>query len=134
RLVFGPETPWAIHPDAIFQDLLLPLVGLSVGLILYEGGLTLTLREIAGARRVVTLLVTVGALVTWVAAGLPARFCLGLPPALAVLLGAILIVTGPTVIGPMLGHIRPAGSTGPILKWEGIVIDPIGVLMAVLAF
>lgn len=134
RLVFGPETPWAIHPDAIFQDLLLPLVGLSVGLILYEGGLTLTLREIAGARRVVTLLVTVGALVTWVVAGLAARFILGLPPALAVLLGAILIVTGPTVIGPMLGHIRPAGSTGPILKWEGIVIDPIGVLMAVLAF
>jgi sodium/hydrogen exchanger family protein/TrkA family protein len=53
---------------------------------------------------------------------------------IATLLGAVLIVTGPTVIGPMLSHIRPSGASGLILKWEGIVIDPIGVAVAVLVF
>ncbi len=129
-----PGSPLAIDPDSLFGDLLMPLVGISVGLILYEGGLTLSFKEIRTVRRTVVLLVSAGALVTWAIAGLSASLLLDMPLPLAVLLGAILVVTGPTVIGPLLAHIRPAGAVGPILKWEGIVIDPIGVTLAVLVF
>ncbi len=129
-----PGSAFAIDPDSLFGDLLMPLVGISVGLILYEGGLTLSFKEIRTVRRTVVLLVSIGALVTWAIAGLSAALLLDMPLPLAVLLGAILVVTGPTVIGPLIAHIRPAGAVGPILKWEGIVIDPIGVTLAVLVF
>ena len=136
----GPGTAWVfgseqrlITPDLLFGDLLFPLVSLSVGVILFEGGLTLRLKEIHRLRRTVVVLVTVGAAITWGLSAYAAKAILGLPVELAILLGAVLIVTGPTVIGPLLSHIRPSGQVGPILKWEGIVIDPIGALAAVLA-
>lgn len=129
------DAPWALDPNALFgSDLLLSLVGMSVGLILYEGGLTLRVREIKGVGRVVAFLVTTGAVVTWVIAGVAAYYLFDLDRSIAILLGAVLIVTGPTVIIPMLNHVRPIGAVGPILKWEGIVIDPIGVTAAVLVF
>lgn len=123
-----------LDPDDLFQDLLLPLVSLSVGLILYEGGLTLSLSEISDVGVVIRRLVTVGAFVSWTLAGVGAYFILGLDWRVAALMGAILVVTGPTVIGPLLNHIRPQGRAGPVLRWEGIVIDPIGALLAVLVF
>jgi len=98
---------------------LMELVGLAIGLILFEGGLTLNWRDIAECRRVVGLLVTIGAGTTWCATSLAARFFLGLTWPLAVLLAAILVVTGPTVIGPLLRFIRPTGKVGPVLRWEG---------------
>jgi NhaP-type Na+/H+ or K+/H+ antiporter len=131
----GSLSSFSISPDDIFgADLLLALVGISVGMILYEGGLTLKLREIRSSWRSVAMLVTVGSFVTWMVALVSAKFILGLSTPIATLLGAVLIVTGPTVIGPMLSHIRPSGASGLILKWEGIVIDPIGVGVAVLVF
>jgi len=129
------DTPFSINPDELFdKEVLLSLVGIAVGLILYEGGLTLNFKELKSTWRPVTLLVTTGALVTWIIAGMSAYYLFGLDRQIAVLLGAILIVTGPTVVGPMLSHIRPSGNSGLILKWEGIVIDPIGVGAAVLVF
>lgn len=128
-------TPFAIDPDTLFdKETLLSLVGIAVGLILYEGGLTLNFKELRSTWKPVTLLVTIGALVTWIIAGISAYYIFGLDRPVAILLGAILIVTGPTVVGPMLAHIRPSGDSGLILKWEGIVIDPIGVGAAVLVF
>lgn len=121
-----------LDPDGLFGDLLLPLVGLCVGLILYEGGLTLRARDIQGVSRVVFTLVSLGAVITWIVAAVGANLVLGLSFELSALLGAILIVTGPTVVGPLLHHIRPSGQSGPILRWEGIVIDPIGAVAAVL--
>ncbi|GMU84109.1 MAG: cation:proton antiporter [Planctomycetota bacterium] len=129
----GPVTG-LLQPDALFGELLLPFVSLSVGLILFEGGLTLNFREIEGVRGVIVRLVTVGALATWLIATVASRYTVGLDWPLALLIGAILTVTGPTVVLPLLKEIKPAGPTGPILKWEGIVIDPIGVLLAVLVF
>jgi NhaP-type Na+/H+ or K+/H+ antiporter len=72
--------------------------------------------------------------VTWTISTVAAHILVGLDLALAALLGAILVVTGPTVIGPLLRHVRPVGQVGPILRWEGIVIDPVGAVLAVLVF
>ncbi len=129
----GAERP-LLDVERLLGDGLLPIVSLSVGLILYEGGLTLELREVAGSRRAVFSLVTVGAAVTWVLSAALGMIVLGLPLEIAALLGAILVVTGPTVVGPLLRHVRPKGKVGAVLKWEGIVIDPIGATLAVLVF
>ncbi len=132
-IVVGPWQGW-LQPDQLFGDLLLPGVSLAVALILYEGGLSLKISELKKVGAVVRNLVTIGAGITWVGSAAAAHFVLDLSMPLSALLGAVLVVTGPTVIGPLLRHIRPTGSVGSILKWEGIVIDPIGALLAVLIF
>lgn len=130
----GPDRLGLVDPDAIFGDHLLPLVSLSVGIILFEGGLSLRFSELGETGAVVWRLVSIGALVTWVLGALAAALFLGLDAGMCTLLGAVLIVSGPTVVGPMLHHIKPRGATSPILKWEGIVIDPIGAVAALLVF
>jgi NhaP-type Na+/H+ or K+/H+ antiporter len=123
-----------VNPDDLIGDLLTPAVSIAVGLILFEGGLSLKVREMAGQQRVLWMLVTVGMLITWAVGAATAVAFTDLPPGLAVLLGSILVVSGPTVVGPLLSHVRPKRSVGSILKWESIFIDPIGALVAVLAF
>lgn len=132
-IIAGPVTGW-LDPESVFGELLAPIVSLSVALILYEGGLTLRLSELRQVGSVIRNLVSVGALLTWVIGALAAHILLELDIAISVLLGALLIVTGPTVIAPLLRQIRPMGPVGPVLKWEGIIIDPIGALIAVLVF
>ncbi len=131
--VAGPITNF-LHPDAIMGELLLPIVSISVALILFEGGLSLRLSELREVGRVVIILIVMGAVITWVIASLSAYYFLNLDAQISILLGAILVVTGPTVIGPLLSHIRPLKRIGTILKWEGIMIDPLGAIMAVLVF
>lgn len=131
--IAGPVAGF-LDPDVLLGDLLLPLVGVSVAIILFEGGLSLRLSEIKGFGRVVGYLVTVGILVTWAVGTVGAYYILGLDLSLSLLLGAVLSVTGPTVIIPLLQHVKPKGHLGSILKWEGIVIDPIGAMIAVLIF
>jgi NhaP-type Na+/H+ or K+/H+ antiporter len=128
----GPEGIGVVDPDAMFGDLLLPVVSLSVAILLFEGGLTLRRGDIAGHQKVVFRLVTLGALITWVLAAGAAWLLGGISWKAAILLGAILTVTGPTVIAPLLRQIRPTGAVGPILRWEGILIDPVGAVLAVL--
>jgi len=131
--VAGPATGF-LNPDELFGDLLLPVVSLSVAIILFEGGLNLSIAELRKTGGVVIKLITVGVLLTWLIGAGAAYFILDLDLALAVLLGAILVVTGPTVILPLLRYLRPGGQVGTILKWEGIVIDPVGAILAVLVF
>ena len=114
--------------------LLFPVVSLAVALILFEGGLTLSFHELKLGGQVVLRLVTLGAAVAWLLTALAAWYAFAVDPSIAVLVGAILVVTGPTVVGPLLRHIRPLRRVGSIAKWEGIVIDPIGALLAVLVF
>jgi NhaP-type Na+/H+ or K+/H+ antiporter len=132
-ILAGPVGGW-LNPDTLFGDLLLPLVSLAVGVILFEGSLTLRLDEIRGLERVVQRLVSVGLLVTWLVTALATRWLLGLSWELAFLFGAVTVVTGPTVIVPMLRTVRPTAHVSNILRWEGIVIDPVGALLAVLVF
>ena len=119
-------------PDAVFGELLFPIVSLSVAVILFEGSLTLRFEEIRNQKRVVFNLVSVGVLVTWSIVASAVYFILDMPWQLAVLFGAIMTVTGPTVIMPMLRTVRPNTTLSNILRWEGIVIDPIGAVLAVL--
>ncbi len=131
RHLAGPEL--AGH-ELIPEKFLFPIVSLSVAVILFEGGLTLRLGELKEAGGGVVRLVTVGALVTWVLTALAAAGLFGLNVEIAALIGAVLVVTGPTVVAPLLRHIRPSRKIGSIVKWEGIVIDPIGAVLAVLVF
>lgn len=132
-LVAGPVTG-LLAPDDLFGVLLLPIVSLSVAIILFEGGLSLRFRDLPQIGRVLGNLVSIGAAVTWAFGAIAAYAFADLDLRLALLLGAILVVTGPTVIIPLLRDIRPTGQVGPILRWEGIVIDPIGATLAVLVF
>lgn len=131
--VAGPVTG-LIDPDSLMGDMLLPFVSLSVAIILFEGGLTLNIKELREIGGVVLSLIILGVLLTWVIGTLTAYYLLDINLEVSILLAAILTVTGPTVIGPLLRQIRPAGKVNSILKWEGIVIDPIGALLAVLVF
>jgi len=131
--VAGPFTGF-LDPEELFGDLLLPIVSMCVALILFEGGLSLRVADLPAVGGIVRNLVSLGALITWSVSALAAYWIFDLTAELAILLGAILVVTGPTVIGPLLRHVRPVGTAGPILRWEGIVIDPIGALLAVLVF
>lgn len=132
-IMAGPVTGW-LDPDALFGELMLPLVSLSVAVILYEGGLNLKYHELRAVGGVFFRLVTVGAAITWVIGATAARYLLQFEWPVAALLGAILVVTGPTVIGPILRHLRLRGKTGALLKWEGIIIDPVGATLGVLVF
>jgi len=132
-IVLGPATG-LLDPDAMFGDVLFPLVSLGVAVILFEGSLGLRWSEIRGVAPVVLNLVTVGALVSLVVLAAAARYLVGLSWELALLFGALTCVTGPTVVAPMLRAVRPNAKIANVLRWEGIIIDPIGALFAVLVF
>ncbi|QJR80617.1 sodium:proton antiporter [Alteromonas pelagimontana] len=132
-IIIGPVFN-VLDADALFGDLLFPVVSLSVAIILFEGSLTLKLTDIAGHGNMVRNLCTVGVLVTWIVAAVASHFALDLSWQLAALFGAIVTVTGPTVIVPMIRTVRPKTNLANILRWEGIIIDPIGALLAVLVF
>ncbi len=123
-----------LNPDEIFGELLFPFVSLAVAVILFEGALTLKFDELKNLGRSVRRLLTVGVAITWVAIALLTKWLIGVDWGLAILFGAIMVVTGPTVIIPMLRTVRPNANISRILRWEGIVIDPIGALLAVLVF
>jgi Kef-type K+ transport system membrane component KefB len=131
--IAGPVTGF-LNPNELFGDLLFPIVSISVAVILFEGGLTLRISELREIAKIVRNLTTIGVLVTWVSVAALAHFLLNLNLTLSLLLGAILVVTGPTVIGPLLRHIRPVGRVGNIIKWEGILNDPIGALPGRIGF
>src|SRR6185437_8287986 len=119
---------------SVHQDVLFSLVSLAVATILLEGGLSLNFHEIRQTHGAVIRLCTLGVGATWVLATVAAAYFMDLDLRLAALLGAVLVVTGPTVIGPLLRHIKPARNMGAVIRWEGIVVDPIGAMLAVLVF
>ncbi|MEO0529319.1 MAG: cation:proton antiporter [Planctomycetota bacterium] len=135
-LAFGFALGIAVGPPERYvgAEALLPVISLAVGVILFEGGLTLQFREVKETRSVVLRLVTVGLLVTWGASAAAAHWLMGFSWPMATLLGALLTVSGPTVILPLLRQVRPTGRVGSVMKWEGIINDPIGAVLAALVF
>jgi len=132
-LMLGPVFG-VLHPDKLFGDLLYPLVSLSVAIILFEGSLTLKMSELHDLRRVVRNLITVGLVFTATASAILVHYIFHTSWSFSALVGTITAVSGPTVITPMLRTIRPTQLISTTLRWEGIMIDPFGALLAVLVF
>ena len=132
-ILLGPVTGW-LNPDELFGDLFFPMVALAVAIILFEGSLTLKFHEIAGLETVVRNLLTIGVAIIWLITAVSTRYFLGFSWELSWLFGAIMVVTGPTVVTPILRTVRPNSTISNILRWEGIVIDPLGAILAVLVF
>ncbi|MCT8339317.1 cation:proton antiporter [Flavobacteriaceae bacterium TK19130] len=109
-------------------------VSLAIGIILFEGGLTLRRGEISKVGPVIGKLISLGSAVTFIGAGVAAHYVFGLDWRISFLFAALIIVTGPTVITPILRNIPLKKDVSAVLKWEGILIDPIGALVAVLVF
>ncbi|WP_299681514.1 sodium:proton antiporter [uncultured Tenacibaculum sp.] len=109
-------------------------VSLAISIILFEGGLTLKKSEIRNVGPVITKLITLGSVVTFFGAGIFARYIFDLSWEMSLLFSSLIIVTGPTVISPILRNIPLKKDVAAVLKWEGILIDPIGALVAVLVF
>ncbi|MBK6901710.1 MAG: cation:proton antiporter [Saprospirales bacterium] len=128
--IYNPETGIGLFP----QKYLFYFVSLSIGIILFEGGLTLKRKEIKEVGPVIGRLISLGSLVTFIGAGLGAHFIMDLNWSISFLFAALIIVTGPTVIAPILQNIPLNRNVSTVLKWEGILIDPIGALMAVLVY
>ena len=121
-----------IEPDELLGGLLFPAVSLAVGILLFEGGLGLRIAELERhVRGPIIRLVTVGVLVTWVIAGVAAYVLVDLDTGSAILLGSILVVSGPTVVLPLVRFARVREPVNGILRWEGIFIDPIGATLAI---
>jgi NhaP-type Na+/H+ or K+/H+ antiporter len=132
-ILLGPVTG-VLQPDRMLGDLLFPVVSLAVAIILFEGSLTLRFAELKGIGHAVRGLVSYGAVVALLLLAAAAHWIAGLDWSMAFLFGALTCVTGPTVIAPMLRTVRPNARIANILRWEGIVIDPIGALFAVLIY
>ena len=125
-----------VHPEALLGALYEPFVTLAVSIILFEAGLRLSFAEIApGIRNVVVRLIAVGVLVTWLGVAVTVALLFNdMSRGVALLIGAILVVSGPTVVLPMLAFIRPTRDVRSLLKWEGVLVDPIGALLGVFVF
>ena len=133
---YKSEQAHPLHGGAIdVNALLLPLVSFCVAIILFEGGLTLRFSELKEAGSATIRLCTLGAGVTWILSTIAVYSVAGFANwELSALVGAFMVVTGPTVVIPLLRHIHPSKKMGSIAKWEGIIIDPIGAVLAVLVF
>ena len=125
--VFGVIDPAVLQGKWVY-----PFVSISIGIILFEGGLNLRLSELREEGGPILNLITIGVLVTWILGSGAVYLIEGFRIELSVLTGAILVVTGPTVVMPLLREIRPKGRIGAVAKWEGITIDPVGAILSVL--
>lgn len=123
-----------VDPHALLGELFFPVVSLLVAVILFEGALTLNFSEVRAVAGTVRNLLTVGAAITWLGGAVAAHYLLGMEWLLAILFGSLIVVTGPTVIAPLLRNVRPNQRIDSVLMWEGILIDPVGASLAVLVF
>ena len=124
-----------VNPNKLLGPAFQPLVSLAVAVILYDAGLGLELRKLTGhTRRVVWRLIALGVPLTLAFATCLALLLLGMPEQAALMLGAILVVSGPTVVGPMLAFVRPSERVQRILAWEGSLIDPVGAILGAVIF
>ena len=124
-----------VNPQNLLGPAFEPLVSLSVAVILYDAGLSLDMRKLKGhTRKVVIRLIVLGVLITTALAASVAAPLLGMSRGAALMLGIILVVSGPTVVGPLLNFIRPTERLQQILIWEGSLIDPVGGILGALVF
>ncbi len=132
-ILAGPEFLGIVQPEYLGQGLNV-IISLAVGIILFEGGLTLDIKGYRQVSREIWGVLTTGVLVTWLATTLIIKLVFGFAWDFCFFAASLIIVTGPTVIGPLLQRIRVKKSLHSILHWEGVLIDPIGVFVALLCY
>ncbi len=124
-----------IPTPCLGKELISAVVSVAVGIILFEAGLGLNFGKLTGSvARVYRRLVTLGILVTWAVGTVAAYLLFDLSWEIALVLGAVLVVSGPTVVGPLLSFIRPSKTVNSVLKWEGTFANPIGATLGVIVF
>ncbi len=153
-LIFGPLMMWIfdldfvqnhhtlhnivdalrLNPEEDFGAIYRPMIGMAVAIILFEGGLTLRFKDLGDATHAVTRMVLVAAPIAWALGAMAAHYIVGLPWDISAMVGGLFVVTGPTVILPLLRQAHLPSRPAAILKWEGIVNDPLGALFAVAGF
>ncbi len=132
-IVVGPVTG-LFDPDALMGELLFPFVSMGVAIILFEGGLTLRFHEIKGLTKPLYILLTLGLGLTWFIVAVSTHLLIGLSWELSILFGALMTVTGPTVIKPLLKTVRPHADIANILHWEGVILDVAGAILIILVY
>src|SRR6185437_7437858 len=130
-LAVGPGLQ-LLRPSEAVGEALRPLVGLAVAIVVFEGGLSLSFRDLRAAGEGVLRLTAIALPINWVLAAFAAHFIAGFGWGAAVLFGAITVVTGPTVVLPLLRHVRLQRRAASFLRWEAIVNDPVGAILAAL--
>ena len=134
-VIAGESVAGIVEPSKLLGDTFPPFVQIVVALILFEGALGLRFDQFPReVRPAVLRLVTIGVLVTWALGALGTKLFLDLPTSISILIGAIVIVSGPTVVLPLLSFIRPPDRVRATLKWEGVLMDPLGAIIAVVVF
>ncbi len=123
-----------LDPQVDFGDVYRPMIGIAVAIILFEGGLNLKFKDLGDAKQAVIRMVIFAGPIAWGLGTLAAHYILGLEWDLAAMVGGLFIVTGPTVIMPLLRQAHLQAKPANVLKWEGIVNDPLGALFAVVVF
>ncbi|MDJ1181723.1 cation:proton antiporter [Roseofilum casamattae] len=126
----GPDGLGVLQPQLLGIGIE-TIVALSVALILFEGGLNLELRDLGKVSGSLRNLVTIGTLITLVGGGIGAHFLAEFPWGIAFLYAALVVVTGPTVISPLLKHVKVERPVATLLEGEGVLIDPVGAILAV---
>ena len=129
-IIAGPITG-LVDPEELLGNTLDPAITLAVGLLLFDSGFSLEFKNLVDGRWVMYLLVSVGMLITWLVGAIGAHLIFGLDTGVALLLSAVLVVSGPTVVGPILKASRPKKSVWQILEWEGAILDPIGATLGI---
>lgn len=133
-LLVGPAFQIVVPREMLGDEIYKGIISLSVALILFEGSLSLDFKEIRDTRITIKRIVIFGALIAWILGSASAYFVAGLSITTSLVIGAILIVTGPTVILPLLRQAKLDKKVSSILKWEGILVDPLGAILAVFSF
>ena len=126
----------ALHLDPVndFGEVYRPMIGLAVAIILFEGGLNLRFKDLGDAKQAVLRMVFLGGPIAWILGSAAAYYLVGLPLLVSVMVGGLFVVTGPTVIMPLLRQAHLKHRPANVLKWEGIVNDPVGALFAVIGY
>lgn len=133
-LLVGPILGLANPEHTLGSEVFSPIVSLAVAIILFEGSSNLDFRELKGISKAVIRIITIGATIAWVLGAIALHKILGFPISIAIVMGGLLLITGPTVIQPLLKQAKVRNSVDTVLRWESIILDPLGPILALAAF
>ena len=133
-LLVGPILGLANPEHTLGSEVFSPIVSLAVAIILFEGSSNLDFRELKGISKAVIRIITIGATIAWALGAIALHKILGFPISIAIVMGGLLLITGPTVIQPLLKQAKVRNSVDTVLRWESIILDPLGPILALAAF